>query len=119
MRVDTGNNVLIAGFIITGDVPKNIALRGIGPSLTALGVPDALADPTLELRNSSGALLVQNDNWQDDQNQAAELTALGLGLSNPNESGIVTSLQPNAYTATLAGKNGGTGVALVEVYNLR
>lgn len=117
MRVDTGDNVLIGGFIITGNAAKIVAVRGLGPSLGAAGVPDALADPTLELRNSSGVLLIQDDNWQDDQNQAAELTALGLGLPDPNESGLIASLQPNAYTAVLAGKNGGTGVGLVEVYD--
>lgn len=117
MRVDTGNNVLIGGFIITGTAPKIVAIRGVGPSLGVLGVPDALSDPALELHNGTGALLMQNDNWQDDATQAAQLTALGLGLQNPNESGIVASLQPNAYSAILAGKNGGTGVGLVEVYD--
>ncbi len=117
MRVDTGNNVLIGGFIITGAAPKNVAVRGIGPSLGAFGVPDALADPALELHSSGGALLAQNDNWQDDPTQAAQLTALGLALQNPNESGIVTTVQPGSYTAILAGKNGGAGVGLVEVYD--
>jgi len=117
MWVDTGNNVLIGGFIITGAAPKTVAIRGIGPSLVPLGVPDALADPTLEVHSSTGTLLFHNDNWQDDPNQAAQLTALGLGLSDPNESGIVASLPPNAYTAILAGRNGGTGVGLVEVYD--
>ena len=117
LRVDTGNNVLIGGFIVAGSAPKSVAVRGIGPSLTQFGVTDVLADPTLELRNSSGAFLMQNDNWQDDPAQAAQLTALGLGLRNPNESGIVASLPPASYTAILAGKNGGTGVGLVEVYD--
>lgn len=117
MRVETGNNVLIGGFIVSGVAQKNIAIRGIGPSLTQQGVPDALTDPTLELHNSSGGLLMQNDNWHDDFNQAAELDELGLGLDDFNESGIVTMLQPGAYTAVLAGKNGGTGVGLVEVYD--
>ena len=109
---------MIGGFIITGNAPKIVALRGIGPSLTALGISDALADPTLELRDGSGALLAQNDNWQDDPAQAAQLTALGLAPSDPKESGIVATLQPGAsYTAILAGKNGGTGVGLVEIYD--
>jgi hypothetical protein len=94
-----------------------VAIRGIGPSLGAVGVPDTLPDPTLELHSSTGALLIQNDNWQDDPTQAAQLMALGLGLQDPSESGIVASLQPNAYTAILAGKNGGTGVGLVEIYD--
>jgi hypothetical protein len=117
LRVDTGNNVLIGGFIVAGNASKNVALRGIGPSLMQFGITDVLADPTLELHDSSGALLMQNDNWQDDPSQAAQLTALGLRLQNPNESGIVATLSPASYTAILAGKNGGTGVGLVEVYD--
>ena len=66
MRVETGNNVVIGGFIITGNATKNVAVRGIGPSLSAFGISDALADPTLELRASDGSLILQNDNWQDD-----------------------------------------------------
>jgi hypothetical protein len=117
MRVESGNNVLIGGFIINGTAPKNVAIRGIGPSLTQFGVPDALADPTLELHDSSGAMVRQNDNWQDDPSQAAQLTSLGLALQDPNESGMVASLPPAAYTAILAGKNEGTGVGLVEIYD--
>jgi YVTN family beta-propeller protein len=117
MRVETGDNVLIGGFIVSGTSEKRIAVRGIGPSLTQFGVPDALADPTLELHDSSGALLMRNDNWRDDFSQAQQLDELGLGLADLNESGLVTMLQPGAYTAILAGKNGGTGVGLVEAYD--
>ena len=117
LRVDTGNNVLIGGFIVAGSAPKSVAVRGIGPSLMQFGITDVLADPTLELRNSTGALLMQNDNWQDDPSQAAQLSVLGLGLQNPSESGLVASLSPASYTAILAGKNGGTGVGLVEIYD--
>ena len=99
-------------------MPKNVAVRGIGTSLTAFGISDALADPTLELRAADGTVILQNDNWQDDPTQAAQLNALGLALRNPNESGLIATLQPGAsYTAILAGKNGGTGVGLVEVYD--
>ena len=117
MRVDTGNNVLIGGFIITGTAPKSVAVRGIGPSLGAFGVPDALADPTLELRGSNGALVLANDDWQSDPVAAGQLTALGLALQNPKESGLVTTVQPGSYTAVLAGKNQTTGVGLVEIYD--
>ncbi len=118
LRVETGDNVLIGGFIITGNAPKNVAVRGIGPSLAAFGINDPLADPTLELRAANGALISQNDNWQDDPAQAAQLIALGLALQHPNESGIVATLHPGAsYTAILAGNNGGTGIGLVEVYD--
>src|SRR6185436_10510803 len=85
LRVQTGNNASIGGFIVTGSVPKTVAVRGIGPSLSAFGVPDPLADPTLELRASNGTLIIQNDNWQEDPKQAAQLTALGLAPQDPNE----------------------------------
>jgi plastocyanin len=116
LQVGTGANVLIGGFIITGTTPRSVAIRGIGPSLS--GVSGALADPTLELRSNSQALVAQNDNWQDDSISASQLTALGLAPQNPNESGIVTTLQPGAYTAILAGKNNGTGIGLVELYDV-
>ena len=118
MRVDTGNNVLIGGFIITGTASKNVAVRGIGPSLGAFGVPDALADPSLELRGSNGALILANDDWQSDPIQAAQLTALGLALQNQKESGLIATVQPGSYTAIIAGKDGRVGLGLIEVYNL-
>lgn len=119
--VQTGENVMIGGFILTGASSENgqIIVRGIGPSLTPFGIPNVLADPTLELRDNNGALLVANDNWQDDPLMAAQLTAHGLAPPNPNESGIYISLSPSLYTAILAGKNGGVGVGLVEIYNLQ
>jgi hypothetical protein len=117
MPVQAGNNVLIGGFIITGNADKSVAMRGIGPSLAQFGIAGVLADPTLELRGSNGALIFANDNWQDNPAQAAQLSALGLGLQDPKESGIVATLQPASYTAILAGKNGGTGVGLVEIYD--
>jgi hypothetical protein len=117
LRVETADNVLIGGFIITGNAPKNVALRGIGPSLGGFGLNDTLADPTLELRAADGLLLFQNDNWQDDPAQATQLTSLGLAPHNPSESGLVVTLQPGSYTAVMAGKNGGTGVGLVEIYD--
>jgi hypothetical protein len=116
--VGTGNDIVIAGFVLGnqgGD--DRLVARGIGPSLTAFGVPNALANPTLELRDSNGALLIANNDWQDDPAQAAELTAAGLAPTNPLESGIAATLPPGAYTALLAGQNNGTGVGLVEVYD--
>ena len=118
MRVETGSNVLIGGFILTGNAPKSVVVRGIGPSLAAFGVGDSLVDPTLELRAANGALLAQNDDWQDDLAEAAQLTTLGLALQNPRESAIVATLQPGtSYTAILAGNSGGAGVGLVEIYD--
>ncbi len=98
-------------------VKTRIVIRGIGGSLTAFGVPNALANPTLELRNSSGALLFANDNWQDDPAQAAELTAAGLAPTNTSESGLALTLGPGQYTALLAGVNNTTGVGIIEVYD--
>ena len=117
--VGTGNNVVIAGFIL-GHNPGNdrIALRGIGPSLTTTGVPNALPNPTLELRDSNGAVIRTNNNWQDDPAQAAELTTAGLAPSNQSESGIVIMLAPGLYTALLSDVSGGSGVGLIEVYDL-
>ena len=117
--VDTGDNIVIAGFIVGGAGGSDrMVLRGIGPSLTAVGISNALADPTLQLRDGNGALLRANNNWEDDPAQAAELTAAGLAPTNQLESGIAMTLSPGAYTALLAGLNNGTGVGLVEVYDL-
>ena len=118
--VDTGDNVMIGGFILGGDTGNTrVAIRGIGPSLTQSGLSGVLADPTLELHNSNGTTLISNDNWQDDPTSAAALSANGLALQDSLESGIFTTLSPAAYTAILAGKNGGTGIGLVEVYNIQ
>ena len=117
--VQTGDNRLIGGFILGGNGgATNVIVRAIGPSLTQFGISNALADPTLELRDSNGALILADDNWQDDPNQAAQITASGIAPSNPLESAISTSLLPGAYTAIVAGKNGGTGIGLVEIYNI-
>jgi hypothetical protein len=116
--VSTGDDIVIAGFILgNNNGADRIVVRGIGPSLTGVGVPDALANPTLELRDSNGALLVMNNDWQDNPVQAAELTAAGLAPTNPLESGIAATLPPGLYTALLAGLNNGTGVGLIEVYD--
>jgi hypothetical protein len=116
--VSTGNDVVIAGFILGGNAGYDrIIVRGIGPSLSASGVPNALANPTLELHDGNGALLSSNNDWQDNPVQAAELTAAGLAPTNNLESGIATTLPPGLYTALLAGQNNSTGVGLVEVYD--
>jgi hypothetical protein len=117
-RVETDANVLIGGFIIgsTSGTTRAV-LRGIGPSLTAVGVPGALQDPTLELHDASGALLAMNDNWKD--TQQVEIEATGLAPTNDLESAILTSLVPGPYTVILRGKNNTVGVGLVEAYNLQ
>ena len=117
--VSTADDIVIAGFILGNQSGNDrIVARGIGPSLAVFGVPDVLANPTLELRNSDGALVMGNDDWQDDSAQAAELTAAGLAPSNPLESGIAATLPPGLYTALLAGFNNGTGNGVVEIYDL-
>ena len=116
--VGTGSNVVIAGFILgNGSGNDRVVARGIGPSLTAQGVSNALADPVLELRDSNGTLLVANNDWQDDPVQASELIAAGLAPTNPLESGIARTLPPGLYTVLLAGLDNGTGIGLVEVYD--
>ena len=116
--VGTGNDIVIAGFIMgNSSTATRIVIRGIGGSLTLFGVPNALANPTLELRNSSGALLLANDNWGDDPAQAAELTAAGLAPTDASESGISILLGPGQYTALLAGQGNSTGVGVIEVYD--
>jgi hypothetical protein len=107
---------MIGGFIITGNVPKKVAIRGMGPALASFGITDFLADPFLELRSSSGAVLQANDNWKD--SQQAEIQALGLAPNDNREAVIVTTLTPGSYTALLTGKGGTTGVGLVEIYDV-
>jgi uncharacterized delta-60 repeat protein len=114
MRVQTGENVLIGGFIITGTDPKRVIIRGIGPSLSSF-FSGALADPTLELYQGS-TLLVMNDNWRTDQQ--AEIEATGIPPTNDLESAIVRTLTPGSYTAILRGKNNTTGIGVVEAYDL-
>jgi hypothetical protein len=118
--VETGSNVMIGGFILGGGCNQGtgIVIRGIGPSLAPFGLNPLLVDPTLELRDSNGTLLNANDDWQDDAGQAANLTALGLALSNNKEAGIYAFLPSGAFTAILAGKDGGTGIGLIEIYNV-
>jgi uncharacterized repeat protein (TIGR03803 family) len=112
LQVLTGDKVLIGGFIITGSDPKKVIIRGIGPSL--IGVGATLQDPMLELHQGSATIAI-NDNWKEHQ---AEVEATGIPPTNDFESAIVAMLTPGAYTAILQGKNNGTGVGVVEVYDL-
>jgi hypothetical protein len=118
--VRANQSVMIGGFILGGNAGSTrIALRGIGPSLSLFGLNNVLADPTLELHDANGATLVSNDNWGDDTVTADLLSTNGLGLQDPKESGIFISLPPGAFTAVLAGKDGGIGLGLIEIYNLK
>src|ERR1043166_777318 len=114
--VQTGDNVGIGGFIVTGSAPKQVLLRAIGPSLIPSGIANALADPVLELHGPPGFTTIVNDNWRD--NQESEIIATGAAPGNDFASAIVATLPPGTYTAIVAGKNSTTGVALVEAYDL-
>jgi T5SS/PEP-CTERM-associated repeat protein/autotransporter-associated beta strand protein len=116
LRVETGDNVLIAGFIVTGTQPKKVILRAIGPSLP---FADRLANPTMELRDADGGLVDSNDNWVDSLNQQAIIDST-IPPTNDLESAILATLPANnaAYTAIVRGVNNGTGIGVVEVYDL-
>jgi hypothetical protein len=119
--IDQGAGVMIGGFILGGGTRgSKVLIRATGPSLPVTG---ALADPTLEIHNKDGARIVSNDNWkvneQTGESQEAAIEATTIPPSNELESAILETFAPGAYTAVVAGKNGGTGVGLVEVYNLQ
>jgi type VI secretion system secreted protein VgrG len=116
--VQTGGDIMIVGFIFgNGDASEKVIVRAIGPSLT--GIANVLADPTLDLHDSNGTLLISDDNWKDDANQADEIRAMGMPPQNDFEAAVVMTLPPGAYTAIISGKGGGTGVAVGEVYHLQ
>jgi hypothetical protein len=116
--VETGNNIVIAGFIVGSHSGNDkIIVRGMGPSLTAAGIANALSDPKLELRDQNGALLIANNDWQDNAAQAAEISSAGLAPGNNLEAAIAATLPVGLYTALLSGMNNGSGVGLVEVYD--
>ncbi len=111
--VQTNDNVMIGGFIVTGTGTQNVIVRAIAPSLT---VPGKMADPTLELRDGNGMLIRSNDNWRTDQE--AQIIASTVPPTNDLESAIVAALPTGGTTAIVRGKDGTTGVAVVEVYQL-
>jgi sugar lactone lactonase YvrE len=117
--VEGGEHNLIAGFIIGGNAPvgRAVAIRAIGPSLSTAGIPDPLADPFLEIRDSSGTLLGSNDDWEDAP--AVQLITIGLRPTNEKEAALKLNLPGGTYTAIVSSANGGTGVAVVEVYDLQ
>jgi len=118
LSLGNGHAVGIGGFIITGTEPKKVIVRAIGPSLSASGLENVLADPVLEIYGGpENSLIAMNDNWRRDPASVAELEAAGLEPTRWRESAKVATLPPGAYTAVVAGKNGSTGTALVEVYD--
>ncbi|MEO5721095.1 MAG: PQQ-dependent sugar dehydrogenase [Chthoniobacterales bacterium] len=119
-RVEADNNGLaIAGFIVTGSVPKTVVVRGLGPSLAVNGQPLAgrLLNPSLTLQDGNGATIEANDDWMTGA-RAGELAGFGLAPSNTQESAVVATVPPGVFTATLRGVGGTTGVALVELYDV-
>ena len=114
LLVETGDNVLIGGFIVTGTHSKEVLLRAIGPSLALDG---KLANPVLELHDASGAIVTTNDDWQTNTNEQ-EIVDTGLAPTDPFESALLVTLDPGAYTAIVSGANNGTGIGLVEAYDL-
>ena len=116
LDVQTGDGVGIGGFILTGSDPKKVVVRALGPSLTGLGVPGALQDPTLELHDHTGATIAFNDNWKDTQQSAIQAT--GLAPSDDHEAAMVQTLSSGGYTAIVQGIGNTTGVGLIEVYDV-
>ena len=114
LRVETGDNALIGGFIITGAESKRVLVRAIGPSLSLTG---SLANPFLELHNGAGALIASNDNWMDSPNRQ-EIIDSTIPPPNDLESAILATLDPGPYTAIMRGVNNTTGIGLVEAYDL-
>ena len=123
--VQTGEHVMIGGFIVQGSATKRVIIRAIGPELTQFGITDALANPTLELHNRTGALIASNDNWQTTilggiihGNQVSDIQNSGHAPTEASESAIIANLPPGSYTAIVRGVNNTNGVGLVEVYDL-
>lgn len=114
-HVGSGDQVMIGGFIITGAEPKNVLLRGLGPSLGQAGVSNALGDPVLEVYNQAGALIARNDNWTS---LPPDLASRGFAPRSALESVVVATLPTGSYTAVLSGANATTGTALLEIYDL-
>jgi len=116
--VQTGDDVLIGGFILGGNGNQTqVLVRAIGPSLALFGLGNSLANPSLELRDSNGVLLQSDNDWKDTQQAAIEAT--GIAPSDDLEAAIVATLPPGAYTAIAAGEGGTRGIGLIEIYNLR
>jgi hypothetical protein len=114
--VQTGNGVLIGGFILQGNTSKEILIRGLGPSLSAFGVVNVVSDPLIEIHDSTGALISSNDNWRTDFNQSA--IPVELQPSNDSESALDRTLSPGSYTVIMKGAQGETGIGLFELYDI-
>jgi hypothetical protein len=123
--VQTGDNVMIGGFMVAVTQPKRMIVRAIGPELSQYGVPNALTNPTLELHDSNGTLIASNDNWRQmitggiiTTDQVRDIRNSGYAPGDGRESAIIAELPAGSYTAILRGVNNTIGVALIEVYDL-
>jgi hypothetical protein len=114
--IQPGDKLMTAGFIIQNG-PVTAVVRAIGPSLSDLGISNALPDTTLQLRDVNGAIMRENDDWQTDQK--LELQNTGLQPSHNLEAALVTTIQPGQYTAQVRGKDNASGIGVVEVYFLQ
>jgi hypothetical protein len=112
--VGGGDAVMIGGFIVGGDQPGQVVVRALGPSLAAAGVRQALVDPVLELYNSAGSKIFENDNWQAQQGE--QIASTELAPADGREAAMIATLPPGAYTVIVRGARGATGVALIEAY---
>ena len=117
MNVGSGNNVMIAGFMVWGSQSKTILVRALGPTLSSYGVANILSDPMLELHDSSGATIATNDDWQTGS-QASQISSSGYAPNDSNEPALIATLAAGSYTVVVRGFNNSTGVGLVEVYEL-
>ncbi|MBA2678198.1 MAG: hypothetical protein H0U76_07385 [Ktedonobacteraceae bacterium] len=115
-EVGVGDDVMIGGFIVGGEKPTKVMIRALGPSLSAFGISGVLQDPILELHNSDGSTIFENDDWQAGQKK--QILASKIAPSSNKESAVIANLGPGNYTAIVRGANDSTGVAMVEVYNL-
>jgi uncharacterized protein GlcG (DUF336 family) len=115
LQVDEGEKLMIGGFIISGNDPKRVVIRALGPSLAPHGVTDPLAQPKVQLHDASGAVLAANERWRE--GDEAALVSSGLAPADEGEAAVVRTLEPGAYTASVTGLQNGTGVGLLEIYD--
>ena len=119
----SGDSTLIAGIVVSGTVPKRVLIRGVGPTLTALGVQGALAQAQLTLINKDGVTVATNSSWSTSPDAAAiaavsaQVGAFALGAASA-DAAMILSLAPGSYSAQVVGANGTSGIAIIEIYEL-
>lgn len=121
--VEGGEKSLVAGFVVGGNSPKRVLVRGVGPALSAYGVSGVLTDPAVKIYQA-GAVVAENDNWQSGAT-ASEVAAAGGSVgafplaAGSRDAALIATLPPGSYSAVVNAANGGTGAGLVEVYELK